>query len=209
MPKCFLVLFFLLVGSVAFGRQRGDDSVYVSLRPHGHRHHVRPPFSYIGFSTGINNPCGILGLDYELPVKKYFSLGAGLGFSSWGNKLHLEGKYYLDKHQRGWALVAGLGYNTGVYNFKTHLRTVGGGKQQVTFNLQPVGTYFVGAAKYWRIGRKYNRFFINAGWDIPLMPPHYDMVGGGPLTESSTTYMNRRSPGGLMLGFGCSFGLHH
>src|SRR5271156_5763542 len=92
---------------------------------HRHNHHTRhhqerhgtPPFSYIGFSTGFNNPSGPIGFDFDVPIARYVTIGAGGGYSTWGNKLHLDGKYFLRPHQRGWALGGGVTLNSGDNSF--------------------------------------------------------------------------------------------
>ena len=52
------------------------------------------PKFYLGFSSGLENPVGLLGVNVDFPISN-FSIGGGLGLSSWGLKLATEGRYYF------------------------------------------------------------------------------------------------------------------
>lgn len=53
------------------------------------------PKVYLGLSTGINNQTGLIGLNLDVPVTEYLSLGSGVGISSWGYKTYFEGRFYF------------------------------------------------------------------------------------------------------------------
>src|SRR5690606_12762589 len=63
------------------------------------------PRVYIGFSTGINNPVGLIGPQVDLAIAPSVSISSGFGLSSWGYKTYLEGRYYFKPCNRGWALA--------------------------------------------------------------------------------------------------------
>ena len=76
--------------------------------------------------------------------------------------------------------------------------------------MHPVTTVYLGVCRYWRLGNRYNRFFTSLGIDLPISPPQYQIIYNGPmLAEVSDKYLKHREPGGLMLGLGFLFGLHH
>ena len=208
MIKRFL-LFVILILSYHCHAQSAD----VSSRDKESWKHKRseksaiPPVCYIGFSTGMNNPSGFLGLDFNIKLGKYVTLDAGAGPSTWGNKLCVGGKYYLKPAHRGFAFGGGLTFSSGQENAKPTVQTIYG-KEKVTLSFKPQANIFVAAYYYWTIGRKYNRFYVEAGRSVPLHSPHYHEVYGPPLTDDARTFIKRLSPGGYMLGAGFSFALH-
>ena len=212
---CWLLLFLVFsIPDYAQGKPGNDTTSTPASMAGKNKHlHRRPPFALLGLSSGINNPSGILGIDFEFPVKKYITLNTGLGWSSWGNKIHLDGKYFFNRRQLGWAMTGGFAYNSGVYNFRARLRTENNGRVPVTINMQPIGTFYLGCCKYYRLGRTGNRYFFSGGYNFPLIPPTYQsyhIVYNGPaLAAQSSRYMKLREPGGIMLGTGILFGLHH
>ena len=132
---------------------------------------VTTPFSYIGFTTGLNNPGGVIGFDFEIPVGKYVCINTGLGFSTWGNKIHAECKYYLKPNQIGWAFGTGIALNSGVDNFQAKMETING-NEDVTLNFHPVQSAFFCAYRHWRFGRKRSsRFICFFGGDVPIKQP--------------------------------------
>src|SRR5215475_9756237 len=61
-----------------------------------HRHILTQcPKWYIGLSTGFNNESGVLGINFDVPVAKQVSVGAGAGVGTWAGKFYTEGRYYL------------------------------------------------------------------------------------------------------------------
>src|SRR6478735_4241954 len=82
---------------------------------------VKPPtfpILYLGFSFGINNPVGFFGPQMDVVITKKVSAGTGIGLSTWGNKIFLEGRYYFDQYNRGWAVASGLTYSVGSKGLK-------------------------------------------------------------------------------------------
>ena len=175
---------------------------------------VRPnlcPKLYITTSTGCNNNTGIVGVSFDIPIEKYLSVEAGLGESSWGTKLTLGGKYYLKPCHRGWAFGTGLTYNTGLNGFTDNLETQynGGPVESVTFNLHSQTNVYFAAYRYWNLGRRYNRFYIEFGYSVPLGSQNkYDQTMGDPISPKSADVMNLIAPGGVIAAIGFSFAIH-
>jgi len=171
---------------------------------------VKCPKAYFGVSTGINNPNGVLGFNVDIPIKQV-SVGGGVGVSTWGNKIYAEGRYYLRPCQRGFAFGGGITHNAGRVHAQMKLET-DQGKQNVTMNLNPQTNAFIAAYHFWSLGKRHNRFYVDAGYSVPLQTAHFKQVfqPGQPtamISSSAKDRLREFSPGGLMLGFGFSFGL--
>ena len=211
---CFVTLLaFLSLNHCSYAQESRDITSVKSARPTSHHkvlYRARNPYSYIGFSSGINNPGGLLGFDLAVPVKKSIMLTTGVGFSSWGNKLHLDGKYFLMGYHLGWALMGGFAYSSGAYNFRARLRTLDHKRESVTINMNPVGSACLGASHFGRLGKRQNRVFVDLGYCVPLRAPQYNVTYNGPqLADQASRYIKLREPGGIMAGIGMLFGLFH
>ncbi len=205
---------FLLVILLIMVIDSHGQSVTATVQEEGQKQeHVakkrgKPPVCYIGTSTGMNNPTGVLGLDFNIRLADKVTLDAGAGVSTWGNKLFVGSKYYLKPFQRGFAFGGGLTFNSGQDNRTARLETVNG-RQRVTLMLKPQANIYVAAYRYWNLGRRYNRFFVDLGWSVPLLTHRYEELHGSPpLTAKGRQREEMRAPGGLMFGAGFSFALH-
>lgn len=164
------------------------------------------PAIYLGLSAGMNNAPGFVGFDLNIPVSRHVSADAGMGASTWGNKLFFGAKYYLKPHCRGWAFGGGTTFNSGQENRKMKLETVNG-RENVTLQLKPQSNAYLAAYHYWTLGRRHNRFYLEAGSSIPLHECHYQVVYGDQLTNRSDDRVKKFCPGGLMAGAGFSFSI--
>lgn len=175
---------------------------------------VRPnkcPSVYLSTSSGLNNNTGLIGFSFDVPIDKYLSVEAGAGISSWGEKIFVGGKYYLQPCQRGWAFGTGITYNTGLQGYQADMETIynGGPTETVQLNLHPQTNILFAAYRYWNLGKHYNRFYIELGWSVPLTGGNkYEQVYGDPLSPRANTTINLLSPGGLIAAAGFSFGVH-
>lgn len=161
----------------------------------------------IDVGTGINANTGLLGggLDYHFTQK--FSMNAGLGLiSTWGNKFYLGGKAYTRPGHEGWAFGGGLTYSTGLSEFVTEQETIYGTTEKVTLNLLPQTCVFVSTYKYWKMGQRNNRFFLQLGWSRSLNAQKFRQTGGVPVSSNSAAVTRFISPGGIVIGIGFSFG---
>ncbi len=206
MKKSLLCFSVLLLSLCANARINYTHLKLLSVKPLEPVVH-KSPICYIGFGSGINNSAGILGLEFNLSLAKHVTLDAGVGPSTWGNKLFIGSKYYLRSPQRGYAFGGGFSFSSGQENRTAKLETING-PQRVTLTLKPQLNAFAAAYKYWRLGKRNNRVYTGLGWSAPVMHHHIKEVYGSPLSQRGRDRENRRSPGGLMLCFGFSFALY-
>lgn len=164
------------------------------------------PKFYLGISSGINNHSGIIGLNFDVPVTTQFSLGTGVGLSSWGYKAYGEGRFYFKECNRGWALGAAFTYNTGLQNIAVEMPTTIG-TTEVVMDWEPSPNVAVSAYHFFNLGRGGHRFYLQLGWSQSIVSTPYVVTSGHTLTSDGVTAMNLLSPGGLIFGFGFSFGL--
>ncbi len=165
------------------------------------------PLFYVGLSTGINNPYGLLGANFDVPIAQKFSLGAGLGVGSWGTKFGTNFKYYQHPCCLGWAYGIGFSYAKGIDNFHTSLATLAsnGIAKDVSMNLLPQALLNLNFYHYWRMGVN-SRFYLQFGISASFSHSKYKMVSADVLTTESESVMNLLSPGGLSFGLGFQFG---
>lgn len=180
-------------------------SALTSLAAPGYNSNSCPKF-YLGISSGINNHSGVIGINFDVPVTTQFSLGTGVGISSWGYKAYGEGRFYFKECNRGWALGAAFTYNTGLQNFVLEMPTTIG-DVDVDMDLEPSPNVAVSAYHFFNLGRGGHRFYLQLGWSQSIVSDPYTITSGHTLTSDGVTVMNLLSPGGLIFGFGFSFGL--
>jgi hypothetical protein len=164
------------------------------------------PKLYTGFSIGLENPNGLIGFNFDVPVTQRFSLGTGAGLSSWGLKAFGEGRVYFKDCNRGLAIGLGGTYNTGLGTFNTTLPTTAGDKE-VGLVLEPSTNAFLSLYYFWNIGRRGHRIHTNIGYSYRFTDPVYRITDGSNLTSDGEDVMNVLAPGGIMIGFGMSFGV--
>ena len=167
------------------------------------------PAVYITTSTGINNNTAILGFNFELPVSPKVTIDAGPGTGTWNYKAYLGAKVYLKPAQRGFAFGTGFTYATGTRGNSYEMTTINGDKEQLKFNKNPQTNIFFAAYKYWNLGRQYNRLYLELGWSVPLSGgDKVTQMSGPPVTDESKRALESMAPGGPILAFGFSFGVH-
>lgn len=169
--------------------------------------------AYFGVSTGFNNPNGILGFNLAVPVNLVV-ISAGVGVSTWGNKIYGEGRYFLKPCQHGFAFAAGITHDAGRVHAQLKMQTDQGNHQQVTMNLNPVTNGYVAVYHFWQLGKRHNRFFTDLGYSVPFETAHFKQVfppgpppQNGFITQSAKDKLREFSPGGMMIGAGFCFGL--
>jgi hypothetical protein len=172
----------------------------------GYKSEPACPKVYLGVSTGLENPAGLVGFNMDVPVTGQFSLGAGLGLSTWGYKTYGEARFYFNPCNRGWAIGTGISYNTGLKDFTTKLPTTAGDRD-VLLDLNPTTNAFVSGYRFWDLGRRGNRFYLQVGYSIRLTEDYYKNKSAYTLTNDGTSVLQILAPGGLMCAVGFSFGL--
>jgi hypothetical protein len=169
------------------------------------------PKFYLGLSTGLENPVGLLGFNFDVPVSSQLSLGGGAGLGSWGYKMAGEGRFYFDECHKGFAVGIGGTYATGLNDVPTEVEVNNGitiTKQEVNLDLKPCANVFLSAYHFWELGRNSNRFYIQAGYSHRITNDFYDIdYPGFVLNDGSERVMRVLAPGGLMIGLGFSFAL--
>lgn len=166
------------------------------------------PAIYITTSTGINNNTGLLGFSFDVPISSNVVLDGGVGAGTWNAKVYAGVKYYLKPHQRGFAFGTGLTYCSGLYDDQHTLNTIYG-NESIEYNKNPQTNILFAAYKYWTLGQKYNRFYVELGWSVPLTGgDKITQLSGDPITSNDHSNLAFWAPGGLILAAGFSFGVH-
>jgi len=160
---------------------------------------------YFDASTGINNNGGLLSVGLDMHVAPDISINGGIGLSSWGYKAYIGGKGYLKPCHKGWAFGGGLTYSMGLPELLTELETTSG-TQVVKLRLMPQTNIFAAAYKYWRLGRNGNRIYLELGLSKAVTTEKFRQLAGPALTSRGAAIAKLPAPGGLIIGFGFSFG---
>jgi hypothetical protein len=171
------------------------------------------PIVYLGINGGINNHNGLIGISIEKTVGAQFSVGTGIGSSSWGYKAFAEGRFYFNNNcHRKLALGIGFTRNLATNNFETNMGT-NYGKQDIVLDLKPATNAFVSLYHFWTIGRRQNKFYTQIGYSIKIEPGTYSIdsktTNSFPaiaLTAESHNVLHAIMPGGVLLGVGWYFG---
>lgn len=162
---------------------------------------------YFGFSTGVNNAVGLFGPQVDVALTETFSVGTGFGLSSWGYKFYGEGRFYFDECHHGWALGAGVTYNTGLESVTFKDQETRGGRMDVPVQLHPQTNVMLSAYRFFNLGRSgRNRWHLQLGASIPTSKKKFTQLDGPQLSGTPTQSLKAASPGGLVVGLGFSFG---
>lgn len=213
MKKLVLSLSVLLCSLAAIAQDYPGNNEQ-GLKPMGDKSRSRRregPCSkvFLDLSTGLNNNGGLLGVGMDIHVADQVSINGGIGLlSTWGYKFYAGGKYFFKPSHTGWAIGGGLTYNTGRADVNMDLETIYLNKQTVVITMEPQLNFYASAYKYWSVGRKSNRMFLQLGLSAPLTQHKYTQLAGAPISKDSGDALRLISPGGLIVGLGFSFGLH-
>ncbi len=163
---------------------------------------VRIPQFYLGLGTGLESFSGVIGITGDLRLQNNFFIRAGAGIGSWGSKLSLG---IRNEKKLGKSIGYGvyLSRAAGLKNFITPLETTYGTKD-VKLDLLPGFTLNPTISYMWLI-HDLHRFFIEAGYAIPLQTDPWKVKDTSVLTETSKMAMRMLQPGGFSMGFGIQF----
>lgn len=170
------------------------------------------PKVYIGTSTGLEHPTGLLGVNMDLAFHPRVSVGGGIGRGSWGTKMAAEGRYYFGPCNRGAAVGVGLTTSSGT-SFLTELETLERGQETVRIFGKRVSTTFVAGYYFFKLSKGGSRAFLQGGYPQRIAPLEYGVNGGGApgdpttLTRNAENVVSILAPGGIMAGLGLSFAL--
>ena len=180
------------------------------VKLHAQESAVPEKTTYLGFGTGLNNSCGLIGLNFEQFVAGRFSFIGAAGIGSWGYKTAIGARYYLNG-KTGKALGISFSNAGGLDNFEPdNVKIIQNGQEvdsKGKFNLLPVQQINVTWIRMWQVG-KTNRMGIELGYSINISGK--DNVTGvdvPKLTDGSRDNFNILQPGGLLFGFSFNFGL--
>ena len=163
----------------------------------------------IGFSIGLNNPSGIIGLDYEKFITPRLSINTGIGFGTWRTKIPLYVKYYFQTYKHGWTIASGFTYCSG--GDKIAFVNEAKPKAHHTYayvDLSPMVNYFAGVYHYRRTGRRNHRSYFMAGYSLQLTTVQFKPQSGYYILDNTIKNIKFSAPGGFMLGTGLTFGDH-
>lgn len=169
---------------------------------------VCSPF-YFGLSMGINNPHGLMGINFEMPISQHYTFSPGIGISTWGSKFGGMIKYYTKPCCMGWAYGIGVTYSKGIESFEFKnmevLTPTGTIKTTIKLRMLSQANIALNAYKYFRI-KTNGRFFIHAGLSFGMNQHKFNVISGHKLSETSNLQIKSLAPGGLSLGLGFQLG---
>jgi len=162
------------------------------------------PGFYLGLGTGLESFSGLIGITGDFRASNNFFIRAGIGLGSWGGKFSIG---LRNESKLGNSIGYGiyLSRATGLNSFTYNMETTTGNKD-VTMELLPGFTLNPTISYKWLI-HNLHRFFIEAGYAIPLQTDPWKVTDGSELTEDSKNLMHMLAPGGFSLGAGIQFAL--
>ena len=165
---------------------------------------VPTPGLYLGLGTGLESFSGLIGITGDFRASNNFFIRAGAGLGSWGGKFSVG---LRNESKRGNSIGYGiyLSRATGLKSFTYNLETTTGDKD-VNLELLPGFTLNPTISYKWLI-HDLHRFFIEAGYAIPLQTDPWKVTDGSELTEDSKNLLHMLSPGGFSIGLGFQFAL--
>ncbi len=146
------------------------------------------------------------GVQVDIPITGALSINSGVGISTWGVKCAAECRAYLDPCNRGWAFGAGVSYNGGVKYYSATMSTING-DQPVAVREQPKLNVNLSVYRFWNLGHRGSRFYLQSGYSIATKPTEIDQVFGPELTDQGRHSLTRMAPGGIIAVIGFSFTL--
>jgi hypothetical protein len=165
---------------------------------------VPKPGFYLGLGTGLESFSGVIGITGDFRAGNNFFLRAGAGIGSWGGKLSI-GIRNETKYGNGIGYGIYLSRVTGLNDFTTSLETTSGTKD-VKLELLPGFTINPTISYKWMI-HNLHRFFMEAGYAIPMQTDPWKVKDGSELSETSKSVLRILAPGGFSLGVGIQFAL--
>jgi hypothetical protein len=166
----------------------------------------------VSFSTGINNPTAIIGMNGCMNFGNKYLIGAGLGLGTAGIKANVNAFYFFGKNCLGNAVGLSLHRTSGYHvNESTY-----GSNDGFKFDFELFTAYSLNMmyGYYGKIMRR-SKVYVNAGWAIRLYNPQpelYNSKTRQTLNRSQYTnqydFVNSLNPGGLIIATGVIFPLY-
>lgn len=165
------------------------------------------PKMYLGLSTGLNSPTGLLGLQLHARFGDNILVNGGFGLGSWGYKSTI-GIRYEPEHKSTWCPFLSYSRATGIDSIPVKVEVVEKGQKvqkEIGMRLKPVNVLNFGVQKQW-ITSGEKRIYIELGYSMKLTSDPFEAVSkSDTLTALGKGSMNFASPGGLLFGFGVDF----
>jgi len=162
------------------------------------------PGFYLGLGTGVESFSGLIGITGDFRASNNFFIRGGIGLGSWGGKFSIGVR---NESKSGNSIGYGiyLSRATGLNSFTYNMETTTG-KKDVKMELLPGFTINPTISYKWLI-HDLHRFFIEAGYAIPLQTDPWKVADGSELTQDSKNLMHTLAPGGFSIGLGFQFAL--
>jgi hypothetical protein len=166
---------------------------------------IPKPKLYIGISSGVNNFNGLAGGSLELNISNRVSFAGGLGIGPWGAKA-TGGLRLYKNYPAGIYLSSSYSCNRGFKNLHFEFYDYDGNYQDFTLDQKPV--QLINLALGYQYGLFDNQIRVHAeiGYAISLTSHYYSITGKTPITSDTKQRIDFYIPGGIILGFGGSYG---
>ncbi len=168
------------------------------------------PSFYIGFGSGLNYNCGLIGLKLAGRISDKILIDASAGIGSWGNKLGL-GIILNAKNENAWCPIIGVSRATGIESTPLNIEVINSSGNKITNNfdvkISPATMVNIGVQRQWirptgnRITLELGYSVLVSGGEATLLTPGYSF------TDISKKVFDLIKPGGLTVGFGYYFAL--
>lgn len=163
---------------------------------------------YLGVSTGVNNPTGLAGAQIDVAIASRVSANFGMGIGTWGLKAALEGRYYFEPCNRGFALGLGGTYATGIIDAASISYTNQSGEiETASFDLRTCFNAMLSGYWFRDLGKRGHRFHFQAGYSLPLHGNRVLQRSGTPIDPEARRPLALMPPGGPIVAAGLSFGI--
>lgn len=171
-----------------------------------------PTKAYVNFAGGINTCNGLGGVQVEYFVGKQVSVFGAGGIGTWGLKMGAGTRLYMYDHA-GPALAVSYATASGLQQLKLQEVQVINAQgipeiRSVDLELFRLHTINISVLEMFPMGKKHNRFFLEAGYSIALQgkkDTNYRVLEPLILNETTKQALRLLQPGGLMLSMGFSF----
>jgi len=161
---------------------------------------------YFCLSTGINNANGLFGPQLDVAITGRLSAAVGIGYGTWGPKANLEGRYYFEPCNRGFALGLGGTYATGARDVIEASVKTQSGTATATFEQRPAFNAVISGYYFANLGRRGNRLHFQGGYSLPLHGGQLMQLSGMPIDPDARRPLVIVPPGGPVVAVGVSLG---
>jgi hypothetical protein len=151
------------------------------------------PHLNMAAAVGMNSPTGMIGIEADYRVMRYFSAGLAGGYGLWGYRISPTAKLELPINASTGIFVEGaVSFNTGGSGYTEQ----NGVRQEFDRGLVPAASINVGG----RV-KKWGPLWTGArvGVSFALRKNAYEVMGSEPTTELTQDLLDAAYPGGLVV----------